>query len=56
MGDIKHESTGLKTAGEKAAETKGRIERVREAKMAAWTRKNGKNDVLNPYCKQNYPH
>ena len=27
-----------------------------EARMAAWTRKNGKNDALNPYSKQNYPH
>jgi hypothetical protein len=42
--------------GKKAAATKGRIERVREAKMAAWTRKNGKNDALNPYSKQNWPH
>jgi hypothetical protein len=39
--------------GRKAAETKGKIERVREAKMAAWTRKNGKNDAVNPYSKQN---
>jgi hypothetical protein len=40
-----------KTAGQKAAETKGRTERVREAKMAARTRKNGKNDAVNPYSK-----
>jgi hypothetical protein len=52
----KRESVPPKTPGQKAAETKGRIERVREAKMAAWTRKNGKNDALNPYSKQNYPH
>lgn len=56
MDEDNHESTSPKTAGQKAAETKGRIERVREAKMAAWTRKNGKNDALNPYSKQNYPH
>jgi len=56
MDEDKHESTSPKTAGQKAAETKGRIERVREAKMAAWTRTNGKNDALNPYSKQNYPH
>jgi hypothetical protein len=55
MDEDKHESTSPKTAGQKAAETKGRIERVREATMAAWTRKNGKNDALNPYSKQNYP-
>jgi hypothetical protein len=55
MDENKHESTSPKTAGQKAAGTKGRIERVREAKMAAWTRKNGKNDALNPYSKQNYP-
>jgi hypothetical protein len=56
MHENKRESTSPKTAGQKAAETKGRIERVREATMAAWTRKNGKNDALNPYSKQNYPH
>ncbi len=56
MDESKHDSTSLKTAGQKAAETKGRIERVREARMATWTRKNGKNDALNPYSKQNYPH
>ena len=56
MDEDKHESTSPKTAGQKAAETKGRVERVREAKMAAWTRKNGNNDALNPYSKQNYPH
>jgi hypothetical protein len=56
MEENKHECTPSKTAGQKAAETKGRIERVREAKMAAWTRKNGKNDAQNPYSKQNYPH
>jgi hypothetical protein len=55
MDEDKHESTSPKTAGQKAAETKGVIERVREAKVAAWTRKNGKNDALNPYSKQNYP-
>jgi hypothetical protein len=56
MDENKHESTSPKTAGQKAAETKGTIERVREAKMAARTRKNGKSDTLNPYSKQNYPH
>ena len=56
VDENKHESTSSKTAGQKAAETKGSIERVREAKMAAWTRKNGKNDARNPYSKQNYPH
>jgi hypothetical protein len=38
-----------RNAGLKAAETKGLEERKREALMAAWTRKNGKNDALNPY-------
>ena len=56
MDENKHESTSPKTAGQKAAATKGRIERVREAKMAAWTRKNGKNDAMNPFSKQNFPH
>jgi hypothetical protein len=56
MDENKHENTPPKTAGQKAAETKGRIQRVREAKMAAWTRKNGKNDAVNPYSRQNYPH
>ena len=56
MDEDKHESTSPKTAGQKAAETKGRIERVREANMAAWTRKNGKNDALNTFSRQNIPH
>ncbi|MGA2039465.1 MAG: hypothetical protein ABSH42_09335 [Bryobacteraceae bacterium] len=55
MDENKHESTSPKTTGQKAAETKGKIERVREAKMAAWTRMNGKNGALNPYSKQNHP-
>jgi len=42
-----------RNAGLKAAETKGPDERRREALMAAWTRKNGKNDAVNPYSKQN---
>ena len=41
-------------AGLKAAETKGAEERKREALMAAWTRKNGKNDEANPYSKKNW--
>jgi hypothetical protein len=43
-----------RNAGLKAAETKGPEERKREALMAAWTRKNGKNDTVNPYSKQNW--
>lgn len=43
----KHESTSAKAAGQKVAEPKGRIERVRDAKMAAGRRKSGKNDALN---------
>lgn len=43
-----------RNAGLKAAETKGSEERKREALMAAWTRKNGKNDAANPYAKQNW--
>jgi hypothetical protein len=35
-------------AGLKAAETKGPEERSREAHMAAWTRKHGKDDAKNP--------
>jgi hypothetical protein len=45
---------GLQEAGFKAAETKGPEERRREALMARWTRKHGKNDAENPYSKQNY--
>jgi hypothetical protein len=56
MDEDKHDRSSPKTAGQKAAETKGRIERVREAKMAAWTRRNGKNHALNPYSKKDYPH
>ena len=40
-----------RNAGLKAAETKGPEERKREALMAAWTRKHGKNDAANPYSK-----
>jgi hypothetical protein len=29
-------------------------ELVREGRMAAWTRKHGKNDAKNPWSKQNY--
>jgi hypothetical protein len=41
-------------AGLKAAATKGAEERKRAAHMAAWTRKNGKNDKANPYSAENY--
>jgi hypothetical protein len=40
-------------AGLKAAETKGSDELRRAAKMAAWTRKHGKNDAANPYARAN---
>jgi hypothetical protein len=43
-----------RNAALKAAETKGAEERKREALMAGWTRKNGKNDAANPYSKQNW--
>ena len=45
----KHRQAALK-----AALTKGLEERRREAKMAAWTRKHGKDDTRNPFSKQNY--
>jgi len=45
---------GRRNAALKAAETKGPEERKREARMAAWTRKNGKNDAVNPYSMQNW--
>jgi hypothetical protein len=41
-------------AGYKAAETKGPEERSREAYMAAWTKKHGKDDAANPYSRQNW--
>jgi hypothetical protein len=44
-----------KNAGIKAAETKGPDERKRAAKMAAWTRKHGKNDEQNPYTRREPP-
>jgi hypothetical protein len=40
--------------GVKAAKTKGPIERRRAAKMARWTMKHGKDDLKNPYSRQNY--
>jgi hypothetical protein len=47
-------SNKYRQAGLKAAETKGPEERSREAHMAAWTRKHGKDDAKNPWSKQNY--
>jgi hypothetical protein len=41
-------------AGLKSAATKGEEERKRAARMAAWTRKNGKNDKANPHSAENY--
>ena len=41
-------------AGQKAVETKGEDELKRAALMAAWTRKQGKDDKANPYSKANY--
>jgi predicted restriction endonuclease len=41
-------------AGRKAAATKGAAELGRAALMAVWTRRNGKDDALNPYSRQNY--
>jgi hypothetical protein len=40
-------------AARKAVETKGPSDRRRAAKMAAWTRKHGKNDGVNPFSKTN---
>jgi hypothetical protein len=40
-----------RNAGLKTAETKGPEERKREALMAAWTRKYGKNIAANPFSK-----
>jgi len=42
-----------KTPAQKAADTKGPIERKRAAQMAAWTRKHGKDDAKNPHSRQN---
>jgi len=39
--------------GSRPPKPRGPDERRREALMAAWTRKNGKNDAVNPYSKQN---
>jgi hypothetical protein len=38
---------------QKAIETKGPIERKRAARMAAWTKKHGKDDAKNPHSRQN---
>lgn len=54
VGEHKRENATPKSLGQRASETKGHIERVRAAKMAAWTRKNGKNDALNPHSKENF--
>lgn len=42
-----------RTPGEKARDTKGPIERKRAARMAAWTRKHGKDDARNPHSRDN---
>jgi hypothetical protein len=42
-----------KSAARKAVETKGKIELSRAAKMAAWTKANGKADAENPFSKEN---
>jgi predicted RNase H-like HicB family nuclease len=47
-------SSRNREAGLKAARTKGPQERSREASMANWTRKHGKDDAKNPYSRQNY--
>ena len=41
-----------KAAGHKASETKGPDERSRAGKMAAWTKKHGKDDGRNPYTRK----
>lgn len=41
-------------AGQKAAATKGKAELQRAGLMAAWTKRNGKDDERNPYARQNY--
>ena len=41
-------------AGQKAAATKGQVELDRAGRMAAWTKKHGKDDEKNPDSKQNY--
>jgi hypothetical protein len=56
MTENETSKTSLKTPGQKAVETKGKIELERAGKMAAWTKKHGKNDAENPHSKQNsYP-
>ena len=52
MGNNKSIDSSL-TPAQKAVKTKGKIELERAGKMAAWTKKNGKNDAENPYSKQN---
>jgi len=45
---------GYRKAGIEAAKSKGALERRREALMAAWTRKYGKDDLKNPWSKENF--
>jgi hypothetical protein len=40
-------------AAQKAIDTKGPEELSRAGRMAAWTRKHGKDDTQNPHSKQN---
>jgi hypothetical protein len=53
-GSHRQVSSKHREAGLKAAETKGPEELHRAAKMAAWTRKFGR-DPGNPYSRENYP-
>ncbi len=49
---MKTSTANVKSPGQKAAETKGPIERKRAARMAAWTKKHGKDDAKNPHSRQ----
>jgi hypothetical protein len=51
MADDEDRKRRRRNAGFKAAETKGPEERKRAARMAAWTRKHGKNDATNPHSR-----
>ena len=50
---MKTSTSKVKSPGQKAAETKRPIERKRAARMAAWTKKHGKDDAKNPHSRQN---
>jgi hypothetical protein len=50
--ELRRKKLKRSAAGHKASATKGREELSRAGKMAAWTKKHGKDDARNPYARK----